>query len=120
MRRSFLPDPSCGRYNFRPACPRLARWPGSPGAWHERRNVLSERTIEIVELDRRMASDPDGVELKRLTERLAAGKGRVVQEMGRGVSTDEYARLSLLAQAYDAGIDALPKLWASINEDSNP
>lgn len=80
---------------------------------------MSERAIEIVELDRRLGSDPDGVELKRLTERLAAGKGRVVQEMGRGVSTEQYARLSLLAQAYDAGIEALPKLWASINEDPN-
>lgn len=80
---------------------------------------MSDRNIEIVELDRRFANDPDGVELRRLTERLAAGKGRVAQEMGRGVSTDEYARLSLLAQAYDAGIDALPKLWASINEDQS-
>ena len=79
---------------------------------------MSERTIEIVELDRRFASDPNGIELKRLTERLVAGKGRVVQEMGRGVSTNEYARLSLLAQAYDAGIDALPKLWANINDQN--
>ncbi|MDO5621563.1 MAG: EscE/YscE/SsaE family type III secretion system needle protein co-chaperone [Paracoccus sp. (in: a-proteobacteria)] len=78
---------------------------------------MSDRNIEIVELDRRLANDPDGAELRRLTERLTVGKGRVTMEMGRGVSTDEYARLSLLAQAYDAGIDALPKLWATINED---
>lgn len=78
---------------------------------------MSDRAIEIVELDRRLGDDPNGVELKRLTERLSAGKGRVVQEMDRGVSTEEYARLSLLVQAYDAGIDALPKLWASINEE---
>lgn len=77
---------------------------------------MSDRNVEIVELDRRLSSDPDGVELRRLTERLTAGKGRVVQEMGRGVSTDEYARLSGLAEAYDAGIDALPKLWSSIHE----
>lgn len=77
---------------------------------------MSDRAIEIVELDRRLAGDPDGVELKRLTERLLVGKGRVVQEMNRGVSTDEYARLSSLSLAYDAGIDALPKIWASINE----
>jgi len=77
---------------------------------------MSEKPIEIVELDQRLANDPDGVELKRLTERLLAGKGRVVQEMDRGVSTDDYARLSSLAQAYDAGVEALPKLWASINE----
>lgn len=77
---------------------------------------MSDRPIEIVELDQRLAADPDGVELKRLTERLLAGKGRVVQEMDRGVGTEEYARLSSLAQAYDAGVEALPKLWASINE----
>ena len=77
---------------------------------------MSDRNVEIVELDRRLTEDPDGIELRRLTERLTAGKGRVVQAIGRGVSTDEYARLSLLAQAYDAGIDALPKLWASIHE----
>lgn len=78
---------------------------------------MSDRTIEIVELDRRLATDPHGVELKRLTERLSEGRRRVVQAMDRGVSQDEYARLSLLSQAYDAGIDALPKLWASINEE---
>ncbi len=77
---------------------------------------MSERAIEIVELDRRFAEDPDGIELRRLTERLQAGKGRVVREMDRGVSIEEFARLSSLSLAYDAGIDALPKLWASINE----
>lgn len=77
---------------------------------------MSDRNVEIVELDRRLSNDPDGIELRRLTERLSAGKGRVVQEMGRGVSPQDYTRLSLLAQAYDAGIDALPKLWASIHE----
>ncbi len=80
---------------------------------------MSEQPIEIIELDQRLASDPDGVELKRLTERLLAGKGRVVQEMDRGVGTEDYARLSSLAQAYDAGVEALPKLWASINEPSH-
>lgn len=77
---------------------------------------MSQKPIEIVELDQRLANDPGGIELKRLTERLSAGKMRVIQEMDRGVSTDEYARLSSLAQAYDAGVEALPKLWASINE----
>lgn len=77
---------------------------------------MSEKPIEIVELDQRLANDPDGVELRRLTERLQAGKGRVVQEMDRGVSTEEYARLSSLALAYDTGVEALPKLWASIHQ----
>lgn len=77
---------------------------------------MSERQLEIVQLDKRLSEDPDGVELRRLTERLLAGKQRVVQEMDRGVSTDEFARLSLLAQAYDAGVEALPKLWASIHQ----
>lgn len=77
---------------------------------------MSHKAIEIVELDRRLANDPQGIELKRLTERLSAGKMRVVQELDRGVGTDEYARLTSLAQAYDAGVEALPKLWASINE----
>ena len=79
---------------------------------------MSSRPIEIVELDQRLANDPDGTELKRLTERLLAGKGRVVREMDRGVSTDEYARLASLSQAYDAGVEALTKLWASINQPS--
>ncbi len=77
---------------------------------------MSERAIEIVELDRRLSNDADGIELRRLTDRLLAGKERVVQEMNRGVSTDEYARLTTLSQAYDTGIDALPKIWASINQ----
>ena len=79
---------------------------------------MSDKPIEIVELDQRLANDPDGVEMKRLTERLLAGKGRVVQEMDRGVSTEEYARLSSLSLAYDAGVEALPKLWANINQPS--
>ena len=78
---------------------------------------MSERPVELVELDQRLAGDPDGIQLKGLVERLVAGKGRVVQEMDRGVSSDEFARLTALAQAYDAGVDALPKLWASINQD---
>lgn len=77
---------------------------------------MSERALEIVELDRRFNNDPNGAELKRLTDRLLAGKERVIHEMNRGVSTDEYARLTALSQAYDTGIDALPKIWASINQ----
>lgn len=80
---------------------------------------MSDQALDIIELDRRLANDPDGTELKRLVERLVAGKGRVVQEMNRGVSQKEYARLSSLALAYDSGVDALPKLWASINEDTS-
>jgi len=80
---------------------------------------MSDRPIQIVELDQRFANDPDGVELKRLTDRLLAGKRRVVQELDRGVSTQDYARLSSLSQAYDAGVEALPKLWASINETNH-
>lgn len=79
--------------------------------------TLSQQNIGIIELDERLASDPNGVELKKLVERLVAGKQRVVRTMDRGVGKDEYARLTSLAQAYDAGVDALPKLWASINED---
>lgn len=77
---------------------------------------MSEKTIEIMELDQRLANDPDGTELRRLTGRLQAGKGRVVRKMDRGVGMQEYARLSSLSQAYDAGIEALPKLWASIHQ----
>lgn len=80
---------------------------------------MSDRPIQIVELDQRFANDPGGVELKRLTDRLLAGKRRVVQELDRGVSTQDYARLSSLSQAYDAGVEALPKLWASINETNH-
>lgn len=80
---------------------------------------MSDRPIQIVELDQRFANDPDGSELKRLTDRLLAGKRRVVQEMDRGVSTEDYARLSSLSQAYDSGVEALPKLWASINETNH-
>lgn len=78
---------------------------------------MSQKPIEIVELDQRLANDPNGVELKRLSERLSAGKSRVVREMDQGVSTEEYARLASLALAYDAGVEALPKLWASINDN---
>lgn len=78
---------------------------------------MSSRKLGIIELDERLAADPNGVELKKLVERLVAGKQRVVRTMDRGVGKDEYARLTSLAQAYDSGVDALPKLWASINED---
>lgn len=79
--------------------------------------ALSERAIEIVELDRHLANDEDGQVLRQLSNRLLAGKDRVHQEMNRGVSTDEYARLTALSQAYDSGLDALPKIWASINQN---
>jgi hypothetical protein len=77
---------------------------------------MSTQTIELIEIDRRLADDPQGVELKALVDRLAAGKARVVRALDRGVSTAEYEKLTSLSQAYDAGVDALPKLWASINQ----
>ena len=77
---------------------------------------MSEQPLEIIEIDRRLAEDPAGVELKALIDRLVAGKGRVVQTLDRGVSSEEYARLASLSQAYDTGVDALPKLWASIHQ----
>ena len=77
---------------------------------------MSEKPLEIIEIDQRLSNDPQGIELKALTERLVAGKARVVQAMDRGVSSDEYARLASLSAAYDAGVDALPKLWASIHQ----
>jgi|GEM_PF-5035692 len=43
--------------------------------------TLSQRSIGIIELDERLASDPNGVELKKLVERLVAGKQRVVRTM---------------------------------------
>jgi hypothetical protein len=76
---------------------------------------MSDRNLEIIEIDRRLAADPAGVELKALIERLVAGKGRVVQALDRGVGAEDYARLTSLSQAYDAGVEALPKLWASIH-----
>lgn len=79
---------------------------------------MSEKPLEIIEIDRRLSEDPQGVELKALIDRLVEGKGRVVQALDRGVSSDEYARLSSLSAAYDAGVDALPKLWASIHQPS--
>ena len=80
---------------------------------------MSEQELDIIEIDRRLAEDPSGVQLRALIDRLVAGKGRVVQALDRGVSTDEYARLSSLSQAYDAGVDALPKLWASIHQNQS-
>ncbi len=77
---------------------------------------MSTQTIELIEIDRRLSGDPHGVELKALVDRLVAGKARVVRALDRGVSTADYAKLTSLSQAYDAGVDALPKLWASINQ----
>lgn len=78
---------------------------------------MSEQALDIIEIDRRLADDLSGVQLKALTDRLVAGKGRVIQVLDRGVSSGDYARLSSLAQAYDVGVDALPKLWASIHQN---
>ncbi|MBK4214337.1 hypothetical protein JJJ17_00210 [Paracoccus caeni] len=76
---------------------------------------MSDRTLELEELEKLLSDDPNGVELKRLLEKLSAAKSSVVREMDRGVSPEVYAQLTLLAQAYNSGIDALPKLWANIN-----
>ncbi|WP_227493464.1 EscE/YscE/SsaE family type III secretion system needle protein co-chaperone [Paracoccus kondratievae] len=77
--------------------------------------ALSDRALELDELERLLNHDPAGVELKRLLEKLSAAKSIVIREMDRGVSPEVYAQLTLLAQAYNSGIDALPKLWANIN-----
>ncbi len=57
--------------------------------------------------------------MKLLIDQLLAGKQRAVRTLDRGVGKDEFARLTSLAAAYDVGVNALPKLWAYINEDPN-
>lgn len=80
---------------------------------------MSQRSIEISELNQMLDTDPDGVQMKLLIDRLLAGKQRSVRALNRGVGKDEFARLTSLAAAYDAGVEALPKLWASIRENPN-
>ena len=82
---------------------------------------MSDRSIEISELDQMLASDPDGSQMKRLVDQLLAGKQRALSTLNRGVGKDEFARLTSLAAAYDVGANALPKLWASIiNNNTKP
>ena len=79
---------------------------------------MSDRKILITELGQLLAKDPNGVELSKLTDAILAAKQRLVRDLDRGVSKDEYARLSSCVAAYDAGVEALPKLWASLNRTS--
>lgn len=76
---------------------------------------MSDRTLDLEWLDQLLSGDSNGVELKRLIEKFSAERSMVVRELDRGVSPEVYAQLTLLAQAYNSGIDALPKLWANIN-----
>ena len=77
---------------------------------------MSEHPLQIIELDLRLANDPNGLVLKSLVDRLSTGKRAVQRELDQGVSSSEHARLTTLVAAYSAGIDALPKLWACLNE----
>jgi Type III secretion system, cytoplasmic E component of needle len=76
---------------------------------------MFERELEVEQLETRLADDPRGVALKELVDRLAAGKGRALGELNRGVTAEKHERLALLLKAFDAGIDALPRLWERLN-----
>lgn len=80
---------------------------------------MSERRVEISELEQRIRADSSGADTKTLVETLLAGKQRVVRIMDRGVGKAEFARLTALAAAYDASVEALPKLWATIHEPNS-
>ena len=80
-----------------------------------RRTVTFERELEVEQLESRLGDDPRGIALKELVERLAAGKARALGELNRGVTAEEHERLALLLRAFDAGIDALPRLWEHLN-----
>lgn len=80
-----------------------------------RRPAMFERELEVEQLEARLGNDPRGIVLKELVERLAAGKARALGELNRGVTAAEHERLALLLRAFDAGIDALPRLWERLN-----
>ncbi len=77
---------------------------------------MSAQPLQITELDKALQGDADGQIVKRFVNQLSDGKRRVQAKLDGGVTTAEHARLSNLTVAYDAGIDALPKIWAAINQ----
>ena len=77
---------------------------------------MFERELEVERLESRLGNDPRGVVLKELVGQLSASKAAALAELNRGVTTAEHERLALLLRAFDAGIEALPRLWERLND----
>ncbi|MEL6477478.1 MAG: hypothetical protein AAFR17_09130 [Pseudomonadota bacterium] len=80
---------------------------------------MSAQPLQITELDKALQGDADGRVVKAYVNQLSEGKRRVQAKLDGGVTTAELTRLTNLTAAYDAGIDALPKIWAAINQPNS-
>lgn len=78
---------------------------------------MSAQPLKITELDRTLESDADGVAVKRYVEQLSEGRRLAVEALDKGVTSPEHARLTTLVSAYDRGLEALPKIWAIVNNN---
>ncbi len=72
----------------------------------------------IVDLDRKLADDPDGKMLQKLRNQIDAASKACRKALDAGVGPDEAKRLSSLLAAFGTGLSLLPVLWQAQQERS--
>lgn len=76
---------------------------------------MSQTDLELAALRTRLADDAGGQELSALTTRLTEARAGLTRKLDEGVSSSEFDELSSMKDAYDAGLELLPKLWDAFN-----
>ena len=79
---------------------------------------MDERAFCIVDLDRKLAEDPDGKVLQEARSQLDAAAASCRVALDAGVNSEDARRLGSLLTAYGAGLNLLPVLWQAQQERS--
>lgn len=78
---------------------------------------MPTQPLVIVELDRLLARDPQGLALQTCRAKLAAAAKQTRLALDQGVSGEAAAGLRSLLRAYAAGSDLLPSLWSKHQQE---
>ena len=76
---------------------------------------MTGQSLRLMDVDHKMAADPDGRLLRELGDRFTMKKQSLRQALDAGVAPGDYASYQALHAAYEAGSQLLPILWNQQN-----
>ena len=76
---------------------------------------MSQADLELAELRESLSRDANGQRLAAMTARLTDSRATISRKLDGGVAAAEFEALNSMKQAYDTGLELLPKLWDQFN-----